>query len=113
MSKLVSVRVKVWLVADGKPLIGEGGYQLLTKIAQTKSLKRAAEELGLSYAFAWRYLKRIESLTGKKVVETRRGGLPHGGAVLTEFGFRLIKMYEEARSAAENAVKNVKADWTI
>ncbi len=104
----VHVRVKVWISIDGEPLLGEGGYRLLKKIEETGSLVKAAEELGMSYSFAWKYLRRIERLVGKKVVNTYRGGERRGGSTLTEEGKLLVRVYEKVYGEIETIVKKVE-----
>jgi len=101
----ISARTKLWLTANGKPLIGEGGYLLLKKIEEKGSLVKAAEELGVSYSFAWRYLQRVEKLLGKKVVESHRGGGERGGTSLTPEGRLLVQLYERARKLVERSIE--------
>jgi len=89
------VRFKVWLEKDGKPIISEGKYRLLREIERTGSIKRASENLGLTYKRAFSQLKGMEERLGKKVLERRRGK----GAVLTEEGKRLLEEYERVLKA--------------
>ncbi|OYT30128.1 MAG: ModE family transcriptional regulator, partial [Thermofilum sp. ex4484_79] len=51
------------------------------------------ESLGISYKFAWNYIKKIEDRLGLKIVETHRGGTSRGGARLTDVGRELMETY--------------------
>ncbi len=84
------VRYKVWLEKDGKPVISEGKYRLLREVEKTGSIRRASENLGLTYKRAFSQIKGMEERLGYRVLERRRGK----GAVLTEEGRRLLEEYE-------------------
>jgi molybdate transport system regulatory protein len=85
---------KVWIEYEGKPVLGEGGAQILAGIKSMESISKAAEKLGMSYRYVWSYLKKIEKAMGDSVVETFRGGKAGGGgAKLTELGKSLLDEY--------------------
>ncbi len=93
MAKL-KIAYKVWLEHEGEPFFGKGGAQLLKLIDEKKSIKKATEEMGISYKFAWEYIKRLEEALSVKIVESRRGGTGGGESRLTEEGRLLIEYYE-------------------
>jgi len=107
--KLV-LKFKVWLEVDGKPIIGEGGAQLLRAIDKYGSLAKACQELGLSYKFAWLYLQRAEKALGKPIVVRRRGGAKGGGMDLTEAGRNILDLYERAVRKVEEALKELEKE---
>jgi molybdate transport system regulatory protein len=92
---------KVWLEIDGKPLLGEGGAEILEEIDRSGSISEAARSLGMSYYFVWSYLKRMEERLGKTIIETYKGGKEGGGAWLTETGRRLLDEYKRLRDRIE------------
>ena len=96
------VLFKVWLEYRGKPLIGSGGVKLLKLVDDTGSISRAAEKMGVSYKFAWSYIKNIERRLGIKIVESYRGGRGGGYTRLTESGRRLVLFYEELFEKFQN-----------
>jgi molybdate transport system regulatory protein len=86
---------KIWLEYKGKPLLGEGGAEILKHIQEYESLSRAAQKLGMSYRYVWGYIKSLESVLGDKVLETFRGGKTGGGgAKLTKLGVDVLNEYE-------------------
>jgi molybdate transport system regulatory protein len=91
---------RLYLIRDGKRVLGKGGAQILSAIDRLGSISAAADELKMSYRFVWKYIRRIESRLGKKVVVTRRGGTPRrrrkggGGAKLTREAQTILKNYE-------------------
>lgn len=87
---------KVWLSYSGRPLIGEGRYELLKHIRDTSSLKASAERLGISYKTAQNYISRIEQNLGKDIIISSKGGMARGSSRLNDTGLMLIKRYEAA-----------------
>lgn len=92
---MIKVSFKVWLEYKGEPLIGLGGVKLLKLINDTGSISKAAREMGVSYKFAWSYIKSIEKRLGIKIIEAHRGGKGGGYAKLTDEGLKLVHFYEE------------------
>ncbi|MEM4267421.1 MAG: LysR family transcriptional regulator [Candidatus Woesearchaeota archaeon] len=90
-------KYKFWLEYNGCPLIGEGRYRLLKEIEITKSLKKSADAVGISYKTAYNYIKRIEQRLGRKIIESSKGGKDAGGSTkLTHIGKMLTTRYEKA-----------------
>lgn len=90
---------RLYVLYDGRRVIGKGGAQILDAIDRLGALSLAAEELEMSYRFVWNYIRRMESRLGKRVVVTRRGGTPYarrkggGGTKLTPLALTLLKDY--------------------
>ena len=105
----IQVRFKVWFELSGRPLLGEGGYELLKAIDEEGSIRAACRKLGLSYRKAMNYLRRLEGLLGSKVIEARRGGRGGGSSSLTEEGRELLRAYEAVREAVRRAVEEARA----
>jgi len=81
----MKIAYKVWLDNHGKAF-GDGPYELLRRVEKTKSLHRAAQQMGMAYSKAWRLILTMEQrlkvlcLNGK-LGATREGdpGSPHRG----------------------------------
>ncbi|MEM1658269.1 MAG: molybdenum-dependent transcriptional regulator [Candidatus Jordarchaeales archaeon] len=102
----VKLKVKVWLEYRGESVIGRGGAELLKGINEKGSLSSAARRLGVSYKYAWKYLRRIESKLGIRIVVSTRGGREKGGTRLTEEGKRLLSKYMRFSRFIDNVLKN-------
>ncbi len=68
-----ALRLRVWIEQDEEIYVGIGSTLLLQRIEKLGSLKKAAEELGMSYRRAWGKLKKTEQRIGKKLVEMKKG----------------------------------------
>lgn len=98
-------RFKVWLEEDGQPVFGEGLMRLLTLISRHGSIRRAAEDMKMSYRQAWGSIRKAENRLGTSLLVKQIGGESGGGAQLTPEAEELINSYSSFRSEAEAAVK--------
>ncbi|WP_048091988.1 substrate-binding domain-containing protein [Geoglobus acetivorans] len=97
----VTPRIEIFLEYDGKKVADSDAAELLRAIKEKGSILSASHSLGIPYSKAWEILSRIERISGRKVVETRRGGRSGGGAHLTAFGDRLLAVYMKAKMDLE------------
>ncbi len=100
----LKVKSKVWVELDGQPVFGDGKARLLQALAETGSIRGAAERLGMSYRAAWGRLREMERRLGRPVVTRRAGGLGGGGSELTDFGKELLRRYLEFRQGLNEVV---------
>jgi molybdate transport repressor ModE-like protein len=77
----------------------------LTILKDSGSLKRTANELGVSYTYLWNSLRALGELEGKPLFEGKRGGVSGGGAKLTSTGEELIGKSKTLKKRIRNAVK--------
>jgi len=101
----LQVKSKVWLEANGKFIIGEGGITLLEAIDRLGSIQKAARRLGWSYRHTWGYLKNMERNGGMQFVVARHGGTAGGGTTLTPDGVKLLREYRRFQRAVQATAK--------
>ena len=90
----LSVRSKVWFVADDQHAFGSGLTNLLERIDRLGTLTGAARSSNMSYRRAWDLIEDAERHLGKKLVIPRSGGLGGGGSVLSPEGRRLLDVFK-------------------
>ncbi|NDV26844.1 winged helix-turn-helix domain-containing protein [Desulfovibrio sp. JC010] len=102
-----TIRLHLWLEGGEGVFFGYGRLLLLDKIETCGSLKKASEELGMSYRAAWGKIKQTEQVLGFQLME--RAGSRRSGYRLTEAG-RVVrdkylewfnKVEQDARARAE------------
>ena len=103
----MDVRLKIWLERDGQPVFGRGLFCLLTLIRRHGSIKRAAEELKMSYRQAWGTVKKAEERLGVQFLIKHVGGESGGGAQLTPEAEELVQKYEAFLRDADDAVQKI------
>jgi molybdate transport system regulatory protein len=84
-------------------------------VEQWGSLRKAAQELGMSYNKAWRILHAAEERLGFALLDRSVGGSLGGGSHLTPEARDLIARYRavtaEVAEALEAAFQRHFADW--
>jgi molybdate transport system regulatory protein len=105
---------KLWLDYDGRAF-GDGPAHLLRGVEQSGSLRKAAQELGMSYNKAWRILRAAEERLGFALLDRSVGGSLGGGSHLTAEARELVARYEAAATETEEALAVIFnrhfADW--
>ncbi len=108
------LRAKLWLDYGGRAF-GDGPARLLTGVEHSGSLRKAAQELGMSYNKAWRILHAAEERLGFALLDRSVGGSLGGGSHLTSEAHDLVARYQAAAVEAEEVLEGVFqkhfADW--
>ncbi len=82
--------------SKGSAFFGPGPLLLLQNIGRHKSISKAARAMNnMSYAKAQKMLKTLQQNFSEPLITTRIGGAEHGGAELTAFARKLIRLYTE------------------
>ena len=104
----MEMRFKIWLAeereAGGDGFLGEGRFQLLFAINRLGSLRKAAEELGISYRKAWGDIRAAEGHLGFELLSRQRGGSSGGSSVLTDPAKQLLQAYSQVKANIETIV---------
>jgi molybdate transport system regulatory protein len=114
--------VRLTIRVDFEPghALGPGKVRLLEQIEETGSIRGAATALKMSYRRAWLLVQATEKTFGVPLITAATGGRKGGGAVLTEAGRKVVRLYrsmerkactaaaQEARSLVHSRYSNVK-----
>lgn len=90
---------RIWIETEEGPFLGYGRIELLQKIGELGSLRKAAAEMKLSYRQAWDFVDQMNKRTSKPLVISERGGKNGGGAVLTPEGQQAIQLFNDLNTA--------------
>ncbi|HOP08925.1 MAG TPA: LysR family transcriptional regulator [Candidatus Methanofastidiosa archaeon] len=100
-------KFKLWLENDkGQFLIGEGTFKLLKDIEDTGSLSDAAKKSNISYAHAWKKIRKVEKILNKTLVERTRGGVGGGHSQLADEGKELLDKFMKTREILSASLKD-------
>jgi molybdate transport system regulatory protein len=86
---------RIWLNIDGQPFIGTGKVELIQKIEELGSLRKAATAMKMSYRQAWQSVKQMNELSGKPLVILNRGGKEGGTAKITDEGQLVVQNFRK------------------
>lgn len=87
------VRVRAWIEWDGEAFIGPGRATLLDGIERLGSISKAAQELGVTYRTAWKWIGIMNRAANHPLVEAAPGGRGGGGARLTDTGRAVLEAH--------------------
>ena len=82
---------------------GPGKAQLLERLSEYGTLRRAAASMGMSYRKAWLLVQEMEAQFNRAVVTAETGGTGGGGMHLTELGTTLLKTFRRIETDATQA----------
>ena len=85
--------------------LGPGKIRLLEAIEKTGSISQGGRTLGISYRRAWSLVDDMNTCFRDAVISAQPGGVQGGGASLTPFGQRLVKLYRAIENDATNATR--------
>jgi molybdate transport system regulatory protein len=95
---------KIWIEDEGKKVFGVGTYQILMQVRQTGSIKKAAENLKMSYRWAWGNMRKSETRLGIKLLEKGRHG--RIGAHLTDEANVIVDQFQKILDNIDSVISN-------
>ena len=101
----VALRPRIRVVCGENIALGPGKVDLLALVAQTGSIREAAERMHMSYMRAWTLIKMMNACFKEPLVEAVRGGKSGGGARLTPTGRKALALYQQMEAACLSATK--------
>ncbi len=104
LQREATLRPRLRVLLRGQIALGPGRVDLLEFIAETQSLRAAAERMGMSYMRAWKMVKSLNAWFRPALVDLTRGGKRGGGAKLTETGRKVIALYRGMEVQSQRAV---------
>ena len=88
----IQVGIRVWLKSDSNFTFGPGQAELLRRVMELGSLRKAAGHMGMSYRRAWGRIKKMEQALGEPMVYKPGGN--KSGFKLTPVAHNLVQGFE-------------------
>lgn len=92
--------------------LGPGKIRLLELVGELGSIAAAGKALGMSYRRAWLLIDNLNSVFREPLVMTQTGGARGGGAIVTQFGRRVIDGYRSIEHTAAVGAGQALAELT-
>lgn len=105
MDDKYNISYRFWITKDNEPFLGKGRVELLLKIQELGSLKKASEALKMSYRKAYYSINHVNTICDKPVVIIKRGGKNGGSTELTSHGIELISRFKKLSKELDDFVK--------
>ncbi len=100
------IKSRIWIERDGRSFLGHGKILLLKKIEEKNSINAAAKELSISYKKAWEMMNSINESGTEPATIKKTGGRNGGGTMVTDYGKKLIKQFEELNQSCVLFLEN-------
>ena len=97
---------RIWIDTDKGSFLGYGRIELLEKIQETRSLRKAALEMKMSYQQAWNFIKQMNESVSEPLVITQRGGKNGGSTILSETGLLAIETFKKYNEAFQGFIQS-------
>jgi molybdate transport system regulatory protein len=91
------VRGTLWIECENERFFGPGRVELLQRIDETGSIRKAAADMGMSYKKAWAMVTALNRQVRRPLVVIKVGGEKGGGSVITEEARELISYHSLLR----------------
>jgi molybdate transport system regulatory protein len=91
------VRGTLWIECENERFFGPGRVELLQRIDETGSIRKAAADMGMSYKKAWAMVTALNQQVQRPLVLVRAGGEKGGGSVITDEARELIRYHNMLR----------------
>jgi molybdate transport system regulatory protein len=98
------IKVKIRIPFGDIIAFGPGKADLLEAIDSAGSISAAAKSMKMSYKRAWDLVDVINHSFKQPLISTSTGGKHGGGAMVTEFGFSILKLYREMEQQANDSI---------
>ncbi|MDR2398695.1 MAG: LysR family transcriptional regulator [Spirochaetaceae bacterium] len=110
-SRPVKPVVKVFLVhpEEERSFCGPGMIRLLMAIEETGNVRRACEQMRMSYSKGWKLLSALEQWVGFPLTVRRQGGKGGGEAHLTDQGRAFLAWHQAFLKECQEAVDHIFA----
>jgi molybdate transport system regulatory protein len=110
---MTKVDLQIHISVANNLLVNPERIKLMRSIVKTGSVLKSSEEMGISYNKAWNILENVNLATGKAVIEKVRGGKGGGGAVLSDYGKRILKEYEAIEQVVQQFNEKLNTEIKI
>lgn len=96
---------RIWIDTEEGPFLGYGRVELLEKVKELGSIRKAAMEMKMSYRQAWQLIDQVNHRMAGPLVLMQRGGKGGGQAVLTELGEHALSEFKRYNEAFQEFLK--------
>ncbi len=90
---------RIWIDTEDGPFMGYGRLEILEKIKEFGSIRKAALDMKMSYRQAWQLIDQMNHQAEFPLVISHRGGKGGGQAILTETGEQAIAQFKDFNKA--------------
>ncbi len=110
---MIEVEAQIAIKRNGIAFLNPTKIKLLNEIVRSGSLRAAAKSLKVSYQHAWTMINEMNLSAPQPLVLKQRGGTNGGGAVLSEYGNRIMKEYQLINETVNKMVGQINVEINL
>ena len=104
------VRARAWIEWEGEAFIGPGRAALLEGVRTHGSIAKAAQDVGVSYRTAWKWIGIMNRAARHPLVQAAPGGRGGGGATLTPTGVAALEAQHRLKKGLDAFVARMNRE---
>ena len=114
MRKLSDIKIRTRISFEiNEKFFGVGVSKLLHLIEKDGSIRKACEEMNMSYSKALKIIKRVEKEMDIKLLDTVVGGAGGGLSKLTDEARELLTKYDDMVGEVEKEVEKISKKYLV
>ena len=102
------LKARIWIDGPSGTFIGYGRVVLLERIEMYGSISKAAKSMEMSYKHAWDLVESMNNQGKEPLVIKTTGGKDGGGAMLTEYGKNILRVFWQLQDNLQEFIVNNK-----
>lgn len=110
---MIEIKCHIDILKNGTAFLDGPKTSLLKQINALGSLSSAAKHLKISYQHAWNMVDEMNRVAPQPLVVKQRGGLNGGGALLSDYGKRVIKEYQFIEEHVSRLVEKMNVEVSL
>ena len=110
---MVEVECHISIKKNGICFLDPIKTDLLRQIKQTGSLRAAALSLKISYQHAWTMIDTMNAVAPEPLVVKQRGGTNGGGAIISNYGEKILKDYQLIQEQFQKLVNQINVEINL
>lgn len=114
MKSKFQISSRIWIDIGHEPFLAEGRMELLRQIIQEHSIRKAAQNMNMSYSKAWGLIKSLNENSPQPIVVKTAGGKDGGSTEVTKFGKKLMENFNQLQRKHTVMLEKefMKYQWT-
>lgn len=113
VNKMIEVVSLISIKRNGVPFLDPFKTELLKEIISSGSLRKAASNLNISYQHAWNIISEVNHAAPSPLVIKQRGGANGGGAIISDYGTRILKEYDLIEAEVRKVISQINVEINL
>ena len=110
MNRKFQINGAIAIYKNDQLFFGVSQYALLKLIIEEGSINAAAKRKGIPYQQAWNIIDQLNKISPLPIVIRQKGGLGGGGCIVSDFGIKMIELFENKLGVFNKSIIELNYD---